>query len=106
MKIAMSFVSALLLFASLAGGVTAADDGVLLDGVLLKEELAPGSDYCHMKFPAIQSRTLSSEHPALKSPDSGDIIDFYGACDESPTGQDQLTSQREEYARQRLIDQQ
>ena len=101
MKIAMSFVSALLLFASLAGGVTAADDGVLL-----KEELAPGSDYCHMKFPAIQSRTLSSEHPALKSPDSGDIIDFYGSCDESPTGQDQLTSQREEYARQRLIDQQ
>jgi hypothetical protein len=100
MKIGTTFLSALLLVASLAGSAMAAEDGILL-----KEELAPGSDYCHMQFPAIQARTLSSDHPALKSSDSEDIIDFYGSCDENPLGKDQVTSQREEYARQRLIDQ-
>jgi hypothetical protein len=100
MKIATSFLSALLFFASLAGSVMAADDGVLS-----KEELAPGSDYCHMQFPAIRPSTLSSGHPALESSASGDIIDFYGSCNENPLGKDQVTSQREEYARQRLIDQ-
>ena len=100
MKIGTTFLSALLLVTSLAGSAMAADDGILL-----KEELAPGSDYCHMQFPAIRSSTLESDHPALKSSDSEDIIDFYGSCDENPLGKDQVTSQREEYARQRLIDQ-
>ena len=36
-----------------------------------------------MKFPAIRPRTLDTDHPQLKRPDTGDVIDFYGACDES-----------------------
>ena len=49
-----------------------------------------------MKFPAIRPTTLDTDHPQLKRPDTGDVIDFYGACDESPTGMDQVISQKHE----------
>jgi hypothetical protein len=49
-----------------------------------------------MKFAAIRPRTLDTDHPQLKRPDTGDVIDFYGACDESPTGMDQVISQKHE----------
>jgi hypothetical protein len=65
---------------------------VAADGVLTKIPITPGS-YCHMKFEAIQDRTLSTDHPALKDSSDGDIIDFYGPCDESPTGADQVHQQ-------------
>jgi hypothetical protein len=90
MKIANSFLAGLLLIGSLGAVNSAlADD----DGVLLKQEVTPGS-YCHEKFPAIRPSTIDSNHPTLKSSDTGDIIDFYGACDESPTGMDQVVSQK------------
>ena len=63
------------------------------DKVLLKAKLATGN-YCHMKFPAIDPSTLGTKYPALKNPASGDIIDFYGPCDENPDGKDQAKSQR------------
>jgi hypothetical protein len=44
------------------------------DGILLKDEITTG--YCHMKFPAIREGTLGSDHPVLKDPRTGDIIDF------------------------------
>ena len=47
-----------------------------------------------MKFPAIRPRTQDTDHPQLKRPDTGDVID--GACDESPTGMDQVISQKHE----------
>ena len=78
--------SVLVLAGSLAGGAFAAD------GVLVKEEA--GYNYCHMKFPAIRESTLSTNHPTLKSSTTGDVIDFYGPCDESPTGKDQVAAQR------------
>jgi len=81
-------VSVMVLVGSLAGSASAAD------GVLLKEEAV--QNYCHMKFPAIRPRTLDTDHPQLKRPDTGDVIDFYGACDESPTGMDQVISQKHE----------
>ena len=81
-------VSAVVLLGSLTGSVFAAD------GVLLKDQAA--ENYCHMKFPAIRSRTLDTDHPQLKQSDSGDVIDFYGACDESPNGVDQVISQKRE----------
>jgi hypothetical protein len=81
-------LSVMVLVGSLAGSVFAAD------GVLLKDEA--GENYCHMKFPAIRSRTLDTDHPQLKRLDTGDVIDFYGACDESPTGMDQVISQKRE----------
>lgn len=65
------------------------------DGVLLKEDISPDS-YCHMKFPAIRPSTLAGNNPELKSSTTGDIIDFYGPCDENPTGSDQVQMQRME----------
>lgn len=87
MKWFKTTVTVVLLSGSMAGGTLASD------GVLLKQESTPGS-YCHMKFPAIRERTLDTDHPQLKQSDTGDVIDFYGACDESPTGKDQVATQR------------
>jgi hypothetical protein len=81
-----------LISASLTGSALGAD------GILMKEEAAPGS-YCHMKFPAIRPKTLGTDHPELKSPSTGDVIDYYGPCDESPTGRDQVVEQRQEEQR-------
>ena len=80
---------AALTMAGIIGVSTTAKDE---DGVLLKEE-ASGGTYCHMKFPAIQEDTLLTDHPQLKSADSGDIIDYYGPCDHDPLGKDEVTSQ-------------
>jgi len=89
MNIKTSFLSALL-FIGIAGTSATA---IGADGVLLKEEIAPGSNYCHMQFPAIREDTLNWKHPVLKSADSGDTIDFYGPCDENPVGKDQVAIQ-------------
>lgn len=69
------------------------------DGVLLKEDIASDS-YCHMRFPAIRPSTLAGNNPQLKDATTGDIIDFYGSCDESPLGRDQVQSQNLEYEHQ------
>jgi len=82
-------ISMLVLAGSLAGSVFAADDGVLL-----KEQAEGDENYCHMKFPAIEESTLGTNHPTLESSTTGDVIDFYGPCDESPTGADQVLHQR------------
>lgn len=87
MKWFKTTVTVVLLTGSMAGGALAGD------GALLKQEFMPGS-YCHMKFPAIEESTLGANHPKLKSSDTGDVIDFYGPCDESPTGKDQVAEQK------------
>jgi len=81
-------LSAMVLVGSLAGSAVADD------GLLLREQA--GQNYCHMKFPAIRPTTLDTDQPQLERSDSGDVdvIDFYGACDESPTGMDQVMSQK------------
>lgn len=83
-------VSAIVLISSLAGSAYAAG------GAADKGEA--NENYCHMKFPAIRPRTLASENPQLKSPTTGDVIDFYGACDETPAGNDQVMEQKREEA--------
>jgi hypothetical protein len=90
MKIANSFLAGLLLIGSLGAAATAMADN---DGILLKQDVTSGS-YCHEKFRAIEQSTLGSDAPTLKSSDSGDVIDFYGPCDESPTGKDQAWQQK------------
>jgi len=40
---------------------------------------------------------LPNSDPRLKSASSGDVIDYYGPCDEKPTGQDQKQEQRLDY---------
>jgi hypothetical protein len=89
MKNAKVFLAALLLL----GNITASSMALADDGIIEKEEATPGS-YCHEKFRAIDQNTLGSDHPTLKSADSGDVIDFYGPCDESPTGKDQAWQQK------------
>jgi len=68
------------------------------EGVLLKIEALPDSNYCHMKFPAINEETLSWARPVLKDAASGDIIDFYGPCDHDPLGNEQIVAQQRELA--------
>jgi hypothetical protein len=87
MKRIGSMVSVLVMVGSLAGSALASD------GIVSKEESTADS-YCHMKFPAIRERTLAGNNPVLKNSTTGDLIDFYGSCDESPTGKDQVVSQR------------
>jgi hypothetical protein len=70
---------------------TAAQEGELL----VKERIA-GTNYCHMKFPAMEEDTLSQRRPDLKSRSSGDVIDFYGSCDYDPDGRMATTDQKHE----------
>jgi hypothetical protein len=86
----------ILLVAAVLGSSGAA---LAADGVLFKEDIAPNS-YCHMEFPAIRPSTLAGNHPELKSSTTGDVIDFYGSCNENPLGKDQIASQRLEYEHQ------
>jgi hypothetical protein len=89
MKIRTSVLAGLLFLSSLG----AVNSVIAEDGVLLKQEFTPGS-YCHEKFRALRPSTLGTDDPTLKSSDSGDVIDFYGSCDESPVGQDQIQAQK------------
>ena len=93
-------ILAALLWIGTLGGYHAA---FAADGIILKQEVTPGS-YCHMKFPAIREDTLAKDHPVLKVPNEGNLIDFYGACDEDPVGKDQVHEQRIENQHQREFD--
>ena len=89
MKRIESVLSALVLVGSLiASGAALADDGVVL-----KQEQTAGT-YCHMKFPAIRRSSLGNDQAALNDSSSDNLVDFYGPCDENPTGKDQIQSQR------------
>jgi len=79
-----------LLFLSSLGAVNSAiaED----DGIISKQEFTPGS-YCHEKFRAMRPSTLDTDDPTLKSSESGDVIDYYGSCDESPVGKDEVHEQ-------------
>jgi hypothetical protein len=63
------------------------------DDSVIEKAVAPGS-YCHQKFRAIDPSTLDSDNPSLRSSTSGDVIDYYGPCDETPTGKDQVWQQK------------
>ena len=84
-----SFLAGLLFIGSLG----AINSATAADGIVSKDELTPGS-YCHLKFPAIREETLAGDHPVLTDPSDGDIIDFYGPCDEDPLGKDQVHEQK------------
>jgi hypothetical protein len=67
------------------------------DAILSKTPLTKGN-YCHLRFPAIRPSTLYTDHPQLKNPHSGDVIDFYGPCDHNPLGKGEIASQKDEDA--------
>ena len=87
MKIRTSILAGMLFI----GSFGAVNSAIAEDGVLSKEEFTP-SNYCHMKFRAMRESTIAAEPPGAQS--RGDIIDFSGPCDETPTGKDQVQSQR------------
>ena len=89
MKIATSFLAALLFTGALGAMNTARGE----DGIVSKNELSADS-YCHEKFPAIRQSTLGNDQQQLKDSNTGDVIDFYGPCDEKPLGPDQLQAQK------------
>ncbi len=89
MKIVTSFLAAVLLAGSVeASNSFAAEDGVISDAPLSSDS------YCHLRFAAIDPDTLSSDHPALD--ESGEMIDFYGRCDEDPLRTNQILHQQQE----------
>ena len=81
MKIATSFMAALLLTGTLGSMSTA----MSADGVISKDELAADS-YCHEKFHAMTRQSLDTDNPVINN--SGAVIDFYGQCNENPVGDD------------------
>jgi hypothetical protein len=89
MKIATSFLAALLF----AGTLGSFNSAIAEDGTISKDSLT-SDPYCHEKFPAIRQSTLGDDQPALKNSSTGDVIDFYGPCDENPVGKDQVQAQR------------
>ena len=86
MKIATSFLAAVLF----TGTLGAFNNAIAEDGILQKDQFA-GTNYCHLKFPAIARHTLGNDQPELSS---SDVIDFYGPCDENPLGQNQIQTQK------------
>jgi hypothetical protein len=100
MKNRRRFLSAVIV----AGGLTFAGVAFGTDGVVLREPLNAASDYCHLQFPAIREDTLATGHPVLKSSAAGDLIDFYGSCDEDPLGPNQVLLQKQDLKRRAEID--
>ena len=89
MKIVTSFLAALLF----TGTLGALNNAIAEDGIISKDQLTVGS-YCHEKFPAMRQSTLDDGQPALKDSNTGDVIDFYGPCNENPVGKDQVRKQK------------
>ena len=89
MKIATSFLAVLLF----TGTLGAFHPAIAADGILSKDSLT-SDPYCHLKFPAIRESTLDDNQPMLKDSTTGDVIDFYGPCDENPVGTDQVQEQK------------
>jgi hypothetical protein len=107
MKIRTSVFAGLLFLSSLG----AVNSAIAEDGIISKQEFTPGS-YCHEKFTAMWPSTLDSQDPELKNQPSnygregsGDVIDFYGPCDESPVGKDQIQEQKIEAQHRWELDQ-
>ena len=88
MKLATSFFAAVL-FTSVMGG--ALSNAAAADGIVSKDELATDS-YCHEKFHAMTGASLDTDDPVINN--SGAVIDFYGPCNESPVGEDQIQDQK------------
>jgi hypothetical protein len=64
-------------------------------GVIGAVALNRDGTYCHLRFPAIQGRTLGTDKPRLKPATTKDIIDYYGACDHDPVGKEEVESQKQ-----------
>jgi hypothetical protein len=88
MKIATSFLAALLF----TGTLGALNNAIAQDDI--SKDPSSADSYCHEKFPAIREATLGDAKPELQNSSTGEVIDFYGPCDENPVGKDQVQTQR------------
>jgi len=86
--------------AALAQQVPAAKVEGVKPGVIEATALDEESNYCHLRFPAIDPQTLS-ETPSLQAADAGDIVDFYGPCDHDPLGSEEVARQKMQEASDR-----
>ena len=95
MKTMKTVLSILFLTAAMGSRIASA---AVTENVISKDVFSDGA-YCHIKFPAIEERTLSWRRPVLKDPSEGDIIDFYGPCDHDPLGKEEIQSQKRDLQR-------
>ena len=68
-------------------------------GEFSKVSASPGSNYCHMEFPAIREDTLYTDRPILKDRKEWDIVEFFGPCDYDPLGKEEIQVQRAKLSR-------
>ena len=87
----MKRIGSILSVAILVSGFAVSARGADNDSVVENEEVI--GNYCHQQFQAIRPRTLATDTPEVKR-SGGDVIDYYGPCDETPTGSDQVLQQR------------
>ena len=92
MKSIQLLLSALLFTGTLGLSAQALWAQAKVQGVVSASVL-PGTNFCHLRFPAISEETLGSAHPVLKDAAEGDMIDFYGPCNHDPLGKDEIHSQ-------------
>ena len=92
MKTAKFFFAALLLSGNIVTTYTPANANEI-PGFLIKEEFVPDS-FCPMEIMALTTQGFAGQQPVPKSPNSDEVIDYYGPCSETPVGQDQADSQR------------
>jgi hypothetical protein len=92
MKTAKFFFAVLVLSAIVVGTYTPAS-AKEIPGLVSKDGFVPQS-YCPMQIGASTPESLLGEQPVLKRPNSGELIDYYGPCGETPDGQDQPDTQR------------
>lgn len=91
MKTAKLSFAALLLSANIVATHTPASADEI-PGLVLNEESAACS-YCCREIMAQTTQSLAGQQPLLKRPNSGEVIDYYGPCGETPDGQDQPDAQ-------------
>ena len=92
MKTAKFFFAVLVLSANVVATYTLAS-AKEISGLVSKDGGVPESD-CPMQIRASTPESFLGEQPVLKHPNSGELIDYYGPCGETPVGQDQPDTQR------------
>jgi len=92
MKTAKFFFAALVLSGNVVATYTPAS-AKEIPGLISKDGVVPES-YCPMQIRASTPESLLGEQPVLKRPNSGELIDYYGPCGETPVRQDQPDTQR------------
>ena len=99
MKRTQSYLSLLLLlgvlgYMPIAASAQAPKVKGVKPGVIAMPLNKEGS-FCHLRFPAIQGRTLGTDKPQLKPATTADIVDYYGQCDHDPLGKEEIARQKE-----------